>query len=51
MNDRQETGVRLEFSNGRPTITDVADINRVRAAFYHLKHDRITRARIHWGIL
>jgi hypothetical protein len=31
MNHRHETGVRLEFSSGRPAITDVADINSVLA--------------------
>jgi hypothetical protein len=33
MNYRHETGVRLEFSNGRPTITEVAHINRVLATY------------------
>jgi hypothetical protein len=33
MNHRHETGIRLEFSNGRPTITDVADINRLLATY------------------
>jgi hypothetical protein len=33
VNDRYETGVRLEFSNGRPTMTSVADINRVLATY------------------
>jgi hypothetical protein len=31
MKQGYETGIRLEFSNGRPAITDVADINRVLA--------------------
>jgi hypothetical protein len=31
MSYRHETGVRLEFSNGSPAITDVEDINRVLA--------------------
>jgi hypothetical protein len=31
MNRAYKTGVRLEFSSGRPAITDVADINRVLA--------------------
>jgi len=33
MNDRHETGVHLEFSNGRPTMTDVAAINRVLGTY------------------
>lgn len=31
MNDRNQTGLRLEFSSGRPDVTDIADINQALA--------------------
>jgi hypothetical protein len=46
MNDRCETGVRLEFSNERPTMINVVDMNRVLATY----GSRIWSLDVRWSL-